>query len=109
MIVCYNYIYVVFRRFHRATDGVDWMALSNNCHACYLKTVYCRISRRMRRTRHVARMGVEERCIQCFAGETGSTVTTWKNSGIMVSLKNSVCREWNGLIWLRIGTGGGLL
>jgi len=37
--VCYNYIYVVSRGLHRATYGVYWMAMSNDCYACYLKTL----------------------------------------------------------------------
>ena len=35
-------------------------------------------SRRMRCVKHVACMGGEERCIQCFGGETLGRETTWK-------------------------------
>ena len=61
--------------FGASRDGVtgEWKKLHNE----ELKDLYCspnivRVikSRRMRWTRHVARTGGEERCIQGFGGET---------------------------------------
>jgi hypothetical protein len=59
-------------------------------------------------------MGGEERCIQCFGTENlrerdhledsdldGRIILRWVFWGGMGA--------WTGLIWLRIGTGGGLL
>jgi len=66
----------------------------------------------MRWEGHVVRMGGEERCIQGFGGETEErredsgvdrrVILKWK-------FKKSGAESRTGLIWLRIGTGGGLL
>jgi hypothetical protein len=53
----------------------------------------------------------EERCVQCFGGET-----CWKEAivilsrrvgdNIKVDLKEIGSEGWTGFLWLRIGTGG---
>jgi hypothetical protein len=59
--------------------------------------------------------GGEERCIQGFSGEIRGKETIWKTD----VLDGRIILKWifeklgvgaqTGLIWLRIGTGGGLL
>jgi hypothetical protein len=56
----------------------------------------------------------EERCIQVFVGNPeekrplGRPRSRWENN-IKMDLQEVGWGTWTGLIWLRIGTGGGLL
>ena len=65
----------------------------------------------MRWARHVARMGREERCIQGFGGDPLGKETIWKTQALEYNIKIDLQEvgwgAWSGLIWLRIGTGGG--
>ena len=59
----------------------EWRKLHNeepNNLCCSLNIIRVNRSRRMKWTGYVAHMGGEERCIQCFGGETGGKETTWK-------------------------------
>jgi hypothetical protein len=71
-------------------------------------------SRRMRWAGHVARMG-EGRCAyRILVGRPegrrslGRPRRRWEDN-IKTDLQEVGCGAWTGLIWLRIGTGGGLL
>jgi hypothetical protein len=60
------------------------------------------------------RYGGQEKCTQTFCRETRMKQTTWNLSiydRIVLTriLKKYNGREWTGLIWLRMGTSGGLL
>ena len=55
----------------------------------------------------------EERCIQGFGAETCGTENTWKpmdrrKDNIKMHLQKVGKGAWTELIWLRIGTGGGI-
>jgi hypothetical protein len=71
-------------------------------------------SRRMRWAGHVARMG-ESRCVyMVLVGKPegkrslGKPRHRWEDN-IKMDLQKVGCEAWTGLIWLRIGTGGGHL
>jgi hypothetical protein len=72
------------------------------------------ISRRMRWAEHVARMGDTKRCIDDLLGRPDGTRSLrrprrkWEDN-IKMIFKKWDGGAWTGLIWLRIGTGGGLL
>jgi hypothetical protein len=67
----------------------------------------------MRWVGHVARKG--ERCMLGFSGETegkrpiGGPRYRWEDNIKGGSLGSGIWGAWTGLIWLRIGTGGGHL
>jgi len=71
-------------------------------------------SKRMKWAGHVARIGGEERCIQGFGGETwgkgplGRSRRIWEDN-IKINLQEVDVGALTGLIWLRVGTGGGHL
>ena len=64
--------------------------------------------------RHVARMGRRERGLRDLVGKSEGkrTLRTPKIDGKIILrwiFRNCEVGEWTGLIWLRIGTGGGHL
>jgi hypothetical protein len=71
-------------------------------------------SRRMRWAGHVARMGDGRGAYRILVGRPegrrplGRSRLRWEDN-IKTDLQEVGCRAWTGLIWLRIGTGGGLL
>jgi hypothetical protein len=70
-------------------------------------------SRIMRWAGHVERIGGGERCIQDFVGRPEGRRPLeiprrrWEDN-IKMDLQEVEWGAWTGLIWLRIGTGGGL-
>jgi hypothetical protein len=71
-------------------------------------------SRRMRWAGHVARMGEARVAYRILVGRPdgrrplGRPRRRWEDN-IKMDLQEVGCGAWTGLIWLRIGTGGGLL
>jgi hypothetical protein len=71
-------------------------------------------SRRMRWARHVARMGEGRGAYRVLVGRhegrrpLGITRRRWEDN-IKMDIQEVGWGAWTGLIWLRIGTGGGLL
>ena len=73
------------------------------------------ISRRMRRGRgYVARKGEKRGSYRLLVGEShgkrplGRPRLRWEDN-IKIDFQDLIWGAWTGLIWLRIGTGGGLL
>jgi hypothetical protein len=73
-----------------------------------------RLSRRMRWAGHVARMGEGRGAYRILVGRPegrspfGRPRRRWEDN-IKMDLQQVGCGAWTGLIWLRIGTGFGLL
>jgi hypothetical protein len=71
-------------------------------------------SRRMRWEGHVARMGEERGAYRILVGRPegrrplGRPRCRWEDN-IKMDLQEVEWGAWTGLIWIRIGTGGGLL
>jgi hypothetical protein len=71
-------------------------------------------SRRMRWAGHVARMGEGKGAYRILVGKPegrrplGRPSRRWEDN-IEMDLQEVGWEAWTGLIWLRIGTGGGLL
>jgi hypothetical protein len=67
-------------------------------------------SRRMRWAEYVARMGEGRGAYRILVGrpEGRRPLGRWDDN-IKMDLQKVGWGAWNGLIWLRIGTGGGLL
>jgi hypothetical protein len=71
-------------------------------------------SRRMRWAGHIARMGEGTGTYRILVGRPegrrplGRPRRRWEDN-IKMDLEEVGCGAWTGLIWLRIGTGGGLL
>jgi hypothetical protein len=94
----------------------EWRKLHNEeLNDTYSSPNIVRVSKsRMRWTGHVAHMGGEERCIQGLwrnLRERGPLEDRCLDGRIILRwiLRKGDGRAWTGLIWLRIGTDGGLL
>jgi hypothetical protein len=108
----------VMRIFGTKRDEVtgSWRKLHNEeLHNLYYSSSTIRIikSRRMRRAGHVARMGEKRNAYRILVGKPegkrplGRPRRRWV-ANIKKDLREDAI-EWIGLIWLRIGTSGGLL
>jgi hypothetical protein len=100
-------------------DGVtgEWRRLHNEeLNDLYPSPNIIRVikSRRMRWAGHVARMGEGRGAYRVLVGRPegrrplGRPRLRWENN-IKMDLQEVGWGAWTGLIWLRIGTGGGLL
>ena len=109
----------VLRIFGPKRDEVtgEWRKLHNE----ELNDLYCSpnivrviISRKMRWAGHIARMGERRDVYGILVGKHEGKKPferprrRWEDN-IKMDLKRVGRRTWAGLIWLRIGTGGGLL
>jgi hypothetical protein len=95
----------------------EWRKLHNEeLHNLYSSPVIIRQvkSRRMRLAGHVARMGEDRKVYKVLVGTPegrrplGRPRRRWED-GIRMDLREIGLGVWNGINWLRIGTGGGLL
>jgi hypothetical protein len=110
---------VLRRIFGPKRDGVTgkWRRLHNEeLNDLYSSPNIIRVikSRRMRWAGHVARMGEGRGVYMVLVGRPegrrplGRPRHRWENN-IKMDLEEVGWGAWSGLIWLRIGTGGGLL
>jgi hypothetical protein len=97
--------------------GVEWRRLHNvELNDLYSSPKIIRVikSRKMRWAGHVARMGEGRGAYRILVGRSegrrpiGRPRCRWEDN-IKIDLYEVGCGTWTGLIWLRIGTGGGLL
>jgi hypothetical protein len=109
---------VLRRIFGHKRDEVrgEWRRIHNEeLNVLYLPPNIIRvISRRMRWTKHAARMGERRGVYRILVGipegrrSLGRPRRRWEDN-INIYLQEVGWGAWTGLIWLNIGTGGGLL
>jgi hypothetical protein len=108
---------VLRRKFGPKGDEVtgEWRKLHNEeLHDLYSSPNIIRVikSRRMRWAGHVARMGEKRSIFRVLVGKPegkeplGGSRRRWKNN-IILDFQDVKWGIWTGLIWIRIGTGGG--
>ena len=108
---------VLRRKFGSKRDEVtwEWRKLHNEkLHDLYSSSNIIRVikSRRMRWAGNVARMGEKGNLFRALVGKPegkgplGRPRRRW-NDNIILDFQDGKWGIWTGLIWLRIGTGGG--